>query len=94
LRTAERELHDRYGSSYRVVGCESPDEALAILKKVADAGEEVALVLAGQWFPGTTGGELLERVGLLHPHAKRGLLVPWRASALCSSARLLSGRLN
>jgi hypothetical protein len=37
----------------------------------------VALVLAAQWLSATTGGELLERVRQLHPHAKRGLLVPW-----------------
>ena len=79
LADVERELRDRYGSSYRVVGSGSPDEALAFLKQVADVGEEVALVLAGQWFSGTTGSELLERVRQLHPHAKRGLLVPWRA---------------
>ena len=34
-------------------------------------------MLAAQWLPETTGSELLERVGQLHPHAKRGLLVAW-----------------
>lgn len=77
LGRVERELHDRYGSSYRVVGTGSPDEALALLTEVADAGEDVALVLASQWLPEMTGSELLERVRRLHPHAKRGLLVSW-----------------
>jgi thioredoxin reductase (NADPH) len=81
LADVEGELRDRYGTSYRVVGRESPEEALSFLTDVADVGGEVALVLAAQWFSGTTGGELLERVRQLHPHAKRALLVPWRAWA-------------
>jgi thioredoxin reductase (NADPH) len=79
LADVERELRERYASSYRVVCTRSPDEALATLVRLSDAGDEVALVLAAQWLSGTTGSELLERVGLLHPHAKRALLVPWRA---------------
>ena len=74
-------LRDRYASSYRVSCTSSPDEALTILMRLADAGEEVALVLAAQWLSDTTGGELLQRVRQLHPHAKRGLLVPWGAWA-------------
>jgi thioredoxin reductase (NADPH) len=81
LADVERELRDRYARSYTITCTRSPDEALQELGRLADAGEEVALVLAGQWLSGTTGSELLERVGQLHPHAKRGLLVPWRAWA-------------
>jgi thioredoxin reductase (NADPH) len=77
LGPVERELRGRYADSYRVICTPSPDEALAILARLSDAGEEVALVLAGQWLSETTGGELLERVRQLHPHAKRGLLVAW-----------------
>ncbi len=73
----EGELRDRYANSYRVICTPSRDEALAILTRLSDAGEEVALVLAGQRLSETTGGELLERVHRLHPHAKRGLLVAW-----------------
>jgi thioredoxin reductase (NADPH) len=81
LADVERELHDRYARSYRIVSTRSPAEALQALTQLAEAKEEVALVLAGQWLSTTTGSELLERVGQLHPHAKRGLLVPWRAWA-------------
>ena len=77
LGDAERELRDRYGRSYRVICTCSPDEALATLTRLSDAGDEVALVLAAQWLAGTTGSELLGDVRRLHPHAKRGLLVPW-----------------
>jgi thioredoxin reductase (NADPH) len=81
LADVERELRDRYGRSYRIVCTSSPDEALEKLTQLAEAGEQVALVLAAQWLSGTTGSDLLDRVGHLHPHAKRGLLVPWRAWA-------------
>jgi thioredoxin reductase (NADPH) len=73
----ERELRNRYEGSYRVICTTSPDEALATLTRLSEDGEEVALVLAGQWFSQTTGGELLERAHELHPHARRGLLVAW-----------------
>ena len=73
----ERELRSRYESSYRVICTTSPDEALATLSELSDAGEEVALVLAGQSLSKTTGGDLLERARRLHPHARRGLLVAW-----------------
>jgi thioredoxin reductase (NADPH) len=77
LRDIERELRDRYASNYRVICTRSPDEASAILTRLSDAADEVALVLSSQWLPGTTGSELLERARHLHPHAKRGLLVAW-----------------
>jgi thioredoxin reductase (NADPH) len=77
LGRVEQELRDRYASSYRVVGTRSPEEALAILTRLANAGEDVALVLAAQWPSETTGSELFERVRRLHPHARRGLLVSW-----------------
>jgi thioredoxin reductase (NADPH) len=77
LGLVERELRDRYSGSYRVICTNSPDEALAILTQMSEAGEEVALVLTGLGPSETTGGELLENVRQLHPHAKRGLLVAW-----------------
>jgi thioredoxin reductase (NADPH) len=73
----ERELRSRYEGDYRVICTPSPDEADAILTQLSDAGEEVALILAGQWLPETTGGKLLDRAHRLHPHAKRALLVAW-----------------
>lgn len=89
LGDVERELRDRYASSYGVVVTTSPDDALATLTRLAEAGDEVALVLAAQWLPGTTGSELLGRVRRLHPHAKRGLLVPWRAWAHPATAEAI-----
>jgi thioredoxin reductase (NADPH) len=77
LSDVERELRDRYARHYSVIATPSPDEALARLKDLAAAGEPVALVLAGQWLSGMTGSELLDEARHLHPHAKRGLLIPW-----------------
>lgn len=99
LRRVERELRGRYSGGYRVMCTASPEEALAILTRMQDASEEVALVLAGQSFPETTGGELLERVGGLHPHAKRGLLVAWeewgqRPTAKAISDSMALGRID
>jgi thioredoxin reductase (NADPH) len=79
VRDVSRELRERYGREYRVICTSSPDHALATLTRLSDAGEDVALVLAGQWLSGTTGSELFDRVRQLHPHAKRALLVPWGA---------------
>ena len=77
LRDIERELRDRYARHYRIVCTRSAEEARARLADLAAAGDEVALVLAGQWLSGTTGSELLNEARHLHPRAKRGLLLGW-----------------
>jgi len=77
LSALKRELGDRYSRDYRIVCTASPEDALATLEKLAEDGEDVALVLADQWLPGTTGSELFGQVRRLHPHAKRGLLITW-----------------
>jgi len=77
LGDVERELSDRYARHYRVMCMRSSHEARACLEELAAAGEEVALVLAGQWLSGMTGSELLEDARHLYPHAKRGLLIEW-----------------
>jgi thioredoxin reductase (NADPH) len=77
LADLERELIDRYARGYRVVCVSSAEEAMAELKALKEAGEDVALVLAAQSLTGTTGGELLGKVRDLHAHAQRGLLIEW-----------------
>jgi thioredoxin reductase (NADPH) len=77
LRDVERELRDRYGRSYRVLGTGSAAEALAELESLAAGGEEVALVIATLELAGTSGSELLGKVRTFHPHAQRGLLIDW-----------------
>src|SRR3954452_23667953 len=79
LRDVEREMRDRYARHYRGICLQSSDEALACLQELAAGGEQVALVLAGQWLSRITGSELLDQARHLHPHAKRGLLIAWGA---------------
>ena len=76
LRRIEHELRDRYGRHYYVTSTGSTTEARAQLEDLAADRAEVALILAGQSLPGTSGIELLDRARHLHPHAKRGLLIP------------------
>jgi thioredoxin reductase (NADPH) len=73
LAPVESQLRQRYSHDYRVVTAAEPAAALQALTKLADAGDEVALVLAGGSLP--SASELFERVRSLHPHAKRTLLV-------------------
>ena len=77
LRDVERELVNRYSSDYRVRCLSSPREALAMLEEVAAAGEQVALVLAGEELAGAPGTSLLAEVRSLFPHAQRILLIGW-----------------
>jgi hypothetical protein len=49
-----------------------PEQALRELAELADAGGELALVLATKSLSGATGGGLFDQVRQLHPHAKRG----------------------
>jgi thioredoxin reductase (NADPH) len=77
LTRVERELRRRFGADYRIVRCNSGDSALAALQALRAAGAEVAVVLADLWMPGTSGTQVLTRVGDLHPDAKRGLLIRW-----------------
>ena len=77
LRAVERELIDRYSRSYRVVCLSSAEEAMAELRALKEAGDDVALVLAAQSFADTTGPEMLGGVRELHAHAQRGLLIEW-----------------
>jgi thioredoxin reductase (NADPH) len=77
LAQVEHELRRRFGADYRIVCSDSGEAALATLEALRAGGAEVAVVLADQWMPGTSGTDLLARVGDLHPDAKRGLLIRW-----------------
>ncbi|MGC1851716.1 MAG: FAD-dependent oxidoreductase, partial [Solirubrobacterales bacterium] len=80
LARSEGELERRYGRDYDVRAERSPSSALHQLAALAEAGEQVAIVLADQWLGGEiTGAELLARAKTLHPSAKRGLLIEWGA---------------
>jgi thioredoxin reductase (NADPH) len=73
----ERELSDRYERSYRIVCLGSASDAEAELIRFADAGEEVALALAGDSLGGEPGSKFLSGVRKNHPQAQRGLLIDY-----------------
>jgi thioredoxin reductase (NADPH) len=76
LEAVEAQLARRYGREYRVEGLDDPDAAARLLEDLERAGEDLALVLVGNDVAGPGGDRLFERARLLHPHAKRALLVP------------------
>jgi thioredoxin reductase (NADPH) len=91
LEELETQLVERYAHDYRVEGVSDPEQALRTLAELDRAGEEVALVLAGESTLDAAGGELLERARQLHPHAKRGLVVPAGAWADPPTAETILG---
>jgi thioredoxin reductase (NADPH) len=77
LAVVQDALVRRFGADYRVIGECAPQAALAALRRLNDAGEDVAVALAGQWLQGIDGIQLMEEIGELHPLAKRALLIDW-----------------
>ncbi len=81
------ELRRRYAADYRIVADTSSARALKTIQDACVRGTAVALVLADQWMPDTTGIELLSQVHAVAPEAKRGVLIDWGDAA--STAPLL-----
>jgi thioredoxin reductase (NADPH) len=79
LERTEDELTRRYGGDYRIVSEMSPVRANEELARMAEAGDQVVLVLAAQWMDEMPGSEFMVEVRRLHPHAKRALLIDWGA---------------
>jgi len=77
LGEVQRELENRYVPDYRVCCLASAAETRAALNDLAAAGEQVALVLAGELQGDTSGTALLAEVQHTFPHAQRVFLVGW-----------------
>ena len=75
----EETLCKRYAADYRVIAERSASDAMGRLEACRAAGDDVAIVLADHWMPETTGAELLGKVKVLHPEAKRALLIDFGA---------------
>ena len=86
LARIEHELDRRYSADYRIVCASSTSEGCAELKALAEAGEDVAVVMVDLWMPGRNGIECLTHAQELHPGAKRAMLVEWGAWADRDSA--------
>lgn len=70
-------LTRRFGGDYRVMPHLSASAALEAIRKVKEADEEIALVIADQRMPEMTGRDFLGRVRSIEPMAKRALVVAW-----------------
>jgi CheY-like chemotaxis protein len=74
LRAIERDLRSQYGAQYRVIGSDSPDGALELLKQLKLRNDSAALLLADQRMPRMDGVEFLREAAEIFPGAKRALL--------------------
>lgn len=86
LRAIERDLRTQYGADYRVIGSDSPDKALDILKQLKLRSDRVALMLADQRMPRMNGVEFLQEGMQIFPEAKRALLTAYADTNAAISA--------
>jgi len=86
LRAIERDLRSQYGADYRVIGSDSPEKALDILKQLKVRNDSVALMLADQRMPHMNGVEFLQEGIQIFPDAKRALLTAYADTNAAISA--------
>src|ERR1700741_539770 len=77
LRAVERDLRRKYGKDYRVLGTDSGNAAVELLRQLKTRGENVALTLADQRMPQMSGLEVLGQSMQIFPQAKRALLTAY-----------------
>ena len=86
LRAIERDLRSQYGAEYRVIGSDSPEGALDLLKQLKVRNDSVALLLADQRMPRMDGVEFLREAMDIFPGAKRALLTAYADTNAAISA--------
>src|SRR5580658_1663326 len=86
LRAIERDLRSQYGAEYRVIGSDSPDGALDLLKQLKVRNDSVALLLADQRMPRMDGVTFLQEAMHIYPDAKRALLTAYADTNAAISA--------
>ena len=77
LRAIERDLRSKYGADYRVIGTDSPQSAINLLKQLKVRNDSVALLLADQRMPHMDGVAFLQEGMRIFPEAKRALLTAY-----------------
>ena len=86
LRAIERDLRSQYGAEYRVIGSDSPNGALDLLKQLKVRNDSVALLLADQRMPRMDGVVFLQEGMRIFPDAKRALLTAYADTSAAISA--------
>src|SRR6202521_5512082 len=86
LRAIERDLRSQYGAEYRVIGSDSPEGALDLLKQLKVRNDPVALLLADQRMPRMDGVVFLQEAMHIFPDAKRALLTAYADTNAAISA--------
>src|SRR6476659_10797587 len=86
LRAIERDLRSKYGAEYRVIGSDSPQGALDLLRQLKVRNDSVALLLADQRMPDMDGVEFLREGMQIYPEAKRALLTAYADTNAAISA--------
>src|SRR6201986_4193890 len=86
LRAIERDLRSQYGAEYRVIGSDSPEGALDLLKQLKTRNDSVALLLADQRMPRMDGVDFLQQALGIFPSAKRALLTAYADTNAAISA--------
>ncbi len=86
LRAIERDLRTHYGAEYRVIGSDSPEGALELLKQLKLRNDGVALMLVDQRMPHMDGIGFLQEARQIFPDAKRALLTAYADTSAAISA--------
>src|SRR5204863_4106254 len=86
LRASGGDLPSAYGAEYRVMGSDSPEQALDILKQLKVRNDSVALLLADQRMPRMDGVQFLQEAMRIYPDAKRALLTAYADTNAAISA--------
>src|SRR5262252_4455143 len=86
LRAIERDLRSQYGAEYRVIGSDSPEKAIDLLKQLKVRNDSVALLLADQRMPHMDGVGFLQEATSIYPDAKRALLTAYADTTAAISA--------
>jgi thioredoxin reductase (NADPH) len=86
LKAIERDLRSQYGAEYRVIGSDSPEHALDLLKQLKVRNDSVALLLADQRMPRMNGVEFLQQGMEIFPEAKRALLTAYADTSAAITA--------